>query len=324
MNIYYQTFLGVGVSLGLFLIGYRQTIGARKERARSTNAEIEKILLRRVVLESWLPDQASVTRLIEGKARDYRVSTDSILSSDEALDTIFTRIIESDFITPDQRREILARLAPLLEKPKHTEIKQIISYEAAQKRTEKSWESLILLGLATSFLGAIAAFLFKYYRSDGEATTRFSGPVFTVFLLSLVAAMSASLFIRLRDSQSGSIGPVRPMGLSELTHDVAKVLRQYGADWVTPTADKRYDFAVDSKGKKVLVEVKSWRGLVPSVLIQRTVERLSEAIRSDGADEAIIVTSDRVKLPASVTVSDGNKIKLMTLKEMKKYLAASA
>ncbi len=43
--------LGIVVSVGLFLIGYRQTVGARKERVTNANQEVEKILVRRIVLE---------------------------------------------------------------------------------------------------------------------------------------------------------------------------------------------------------------------------------------------------------------------------------
>ena len=40
--------LGTAVSILLFVIAHRQTIGARQERVRTANDEIEKILVRRI------------------------------------------------------------------------------------------------------------------------------------------------------------------------------------------------------------------------------------------------------------------------------------
>ena len=56
--------VGILVSLVLFFIGYRQTVGARKERIFDCNAEIEKILVRRIVLDSCSAARIDVERLI--------------------------------------------------------------------------------------------------------------------------------------------------------------------------------------------------------------------------------------------------------------------
>ncbi|EGL17257.1 MULTISPECIES: hypothetical protein [unclassified Paenibacillus] len=50
MEAYIQTFIGIAVSVLLSVIGYRQTIGAAKERQRNANKEIESLLLKRVLL----------------------------------------------------------------------------------------------------------------------------------------------------------------------------------------------------------------------------------------------------------------------------------
>jgi hypothetical protein len=49
------TVLGAAVSVGLFLIGYRQTVGARRERAKAASVELERTLLKRVLLEGYDP-----------------------------------------------------------------------------------------------------------------------------------------------------------------------------------------------------------------------------------------------------------------------------
>src|SRR5688572_11800281 len=106
--------VGILVSLVRFFIGYRQTVGARKERIFACNAEIEKILLRRIVLESYSAARLDVERLIVGKARDFRIRPDDLLSPAQTLNSVYTRIIESDLLPAEQRRQILERIVPAL------------------------------------------------------------------------------------------------------------------------------------------------------------------------------------------------------------------
>ena len=45
--------VGIAVSIGLFLLGYHQTILAKKENTRSANDEIEKITILSVSKVHW-------------------------------------------------------------------------------------------------------------------------------------------------------------------------------------------------------------------------------------------------------------------------------
>src|ERR1043165_6787136 len=102
---------GIGLAVFLFLIGYRQTVGARKERVRASNVDVQKILLRRVVLERYAPNVADIARIIEGKAREFRVRPDDLLSEEQILNGLYTSVVESDLIPPEQRREAIDRIS---------------------------------------------------------------------------------------------------------------------------------------------------------------------------------------------------------------------
>ena len=95
MENYLLSILGIAVSIMLFLIGYRQTIGAKKERIKSANSEVEKIMVRRIVLESYTAKPIDIARLIEGKARDFRVKVGDLLSDSQIMNCIYTRILET-------------------------------------------------------------------------------------------------------------------------------------------------------------------------------------------------------------------------------------
>lgn len=124
MGDYVLGILGIIVSVGLFFIGYRQTVGAKKERIINANAEVEKILVRRIVLENYTACSFDINRLLEGKARDFRVKVGDLYSDSQVLTNIFTRIMESDFIPQSQREDILGRLTPILEKAETSPVQE--------------------------------------------------------------------------------------------------------------------------------------------------------------------------------------------------------
>lgn len=80
MEAYFQTGLGIFVSVFLFLLGYRQTIGARRERVKNANNTIIETILRRLIIEKYKPTKPDIGKLIEGKARDYKVKTRDLLN----------------------------------------------------------------------------------------------------------------------------------------------------------------------------------------------------------------------------------------------------
>lgn len=63
MEEYILSISGIIVSIILYLLGYRQTIGAKKERIRTVNKEVEKVLIRRIVNESYQLSLADIMRL---------------------------------------------------------------------------------------------------------------------------------------------------------------------------------------------------------------------------------------------------------------------
>jgi hypothetical protein len=98
----------------LSLIGYRQTVGAAQERAKAANTALEQMLGRRVVLESYKPTSRDLSVLLDGLARDHNVKVGSLMSITQLVATVYTRIMESDLIAPEQRVVLLGRLTPAL------------------------------------------------------------------------------------------------------------------------------------------------------------------------------------------------------------------
>jgi hypothetical protein len=160
--------LGIVISVGLFLLGYRQTVGAKKERVAAPNQEVEKILVRRVVLEGYAPAASSVARLLEGKARGFRVRPTDLLSEQQVLNSIFTRVIESDFLSQEKREEIVGHLLPVVLQAEEEPAGEGTAATSTQPRSTllSRTAALGLMGAAASLIGALVAAFPKIVNLD--------------------------------------------------------------------------------------------------------------------------------------------------------------
>ncbi len=117
--------IGGVVALILIVVVYRQTIGARNERARLANEDLETILMKRVVLEGYQPSAEGLSRIISGKAREYNLKRTDLMNESQVLDVIFTKIIESDLITQELRADLIKRLSPMLKIVEADQVKEL-------------------------------------------------------------------------------------------------------------------------------------------------------------------------------------------------------
>jgi hypothetical protein len=161
MAVDIQTLVGIAASVFLFLLSYRQTIGAKKERVRIANNEIQQTIVKRIILESYTPNVADLSRLIDGKARDYRVNANDLMSITQILNTVFTRIIESDLIASDQREKILERLNPIIVTLEESPIKEaeIIEIKPTIELTSQRMLPPLIIGIIASTIGALLSIL---------------------------------------------------------------------------------------------------------------------------------------------------------------------
>lgn len=316
---YILGFLGIIVSVVLFLIGYRQTVGAMKERVRNANSDLEKILLRRIVLEAYTPDLEDVIRLIEGKSRDYKVKIANLLSEAQLLNTIFTRIIETDFISPNQRKEIIESLTPVITKAEKTPLEdKKISYLPNTKQKIYSKNLILLMGFITSILGSSLVIIPNLLSQD---LFKDKLMISTTLIVSMATSFAIIFIIflsyRIRESQEeNSTNSLE--SYIEFENEVAYILKRSGLKWYIPeNKDAGYEFIVEKENKKLLVEVVNWTRKPPSGFLQRKYAQIKAAISKGDGQEAIIVTKTLSSPPFRF---DDSKISIMVLREFRNFL----
>lgn len=316
---YFLGILGIVISVALFLIGYRQTVGAKKERLISANDEIEKILVRRVVLEGYVPKTADIVRLTEGKARDFRVSAADMLAAEQVLNTLFARIVESDLIPQDRRDEILKRIMPAVVEAESEPVKEntVIEFHTRARRLGM-WSAGAALGVGASILGALVSIVPSI--SGLETTPRELVPLVAVTLVASLALISAfMLFTRVKESQEA---PSQVDALAQYVsfeREVAKTLERAGAKIRSATGGAGYDFLVEREGQKILIEVKNWTRPVPAGLLRSVAQRLTAQLERESANAAIIVTP--APIPLVARLPEDSRVRVLSLRELRNSLA---
>lgn len=314
---------GIFVSVALFLIGYRQTIGAKKERVIAANSEIEKIILRRVVLENYDPTVTDLSRFLEGKARDFRVKINDLLSEGQILNCIFTRIIETDLIAQDKREEILNRLINILEEVENTPISEssVIDLNTTSKsQTFYKFSIPLTMAFVASIMGSIIT-LIPQAKSNSLNLSSMSEIMSVTIAMSMTMIMALYMYKKLKESQQDVDIPSRSKSIEkaiEFEREVAKVIDKYGIKYkASGPQDQGYDFEIILNDKPVLIEVKAWTRPAPMQLITRIVHRLAEYVDKGNAQKGLIIS----KVPINIkNIEVSADIEAMSLSEFNKYL----
>lgn len=322
MQDYILAAVGIFVSVVLYFLGYRQTVGAKQERIRTANKDIEKILIRRIVNENYQLSLIDVVRLLRGKANDFKVKVVDLYSEEQLLNLVFTRVIESDFITQQQREEVLSRLLPIIKEYEETIESDIYvnasSFANKFKINDVSRRQILIMTLLASAIGStlVALTILK----EGSLTNELDTLIVTI-TGSLASITFISIFRKSKESQQEVTLSNRSQKIEagiNFEKDVAKLLSKKKYNVLSAKMNDGFDFLLNHENGKILIEVKVWSDRVPISFIKKSVIRLNDSVESENAKEGIIVIPNPINSKFNVT--EFAKVKILTIKELKKYL----
>jgi hypothetical protein len=314
-STYAQTAIGILVSIVLFLAGYRQTIGARKERVRNANASLIRALLRRLVLEGYEPIVADLNHLIEGKAREFQVRPADLAPPETVITELFTTVFDSDLISPDQRKEIEQTLRRALDELEHPADSERPPEAITASTSSTFYRGAAALTVITALLGSFSSLLPQVLRGE-LLDQRMLLAAVAVFVTS-VGLISSILVLRRTREEPSEIPPTRGFGrAAEFEARVAQALDKAG---ITYRANVRgtggqADFLVATSRGEILLEIKAWPRAVPIAHLQRTLDEVTRLKTSFGAVDAMIVVPDASLIPAPILRND--VVAFVNLKEL--------
>lgn len=144
--------IGTLISLILFWVGYRKTIGAREERVNSANVQLINSVLRRVAVEREVMSSAQFEKLREAKAYRAAVSQKSLLSFESVTSQVLAEVIETDFLDAKSKNAIII----ILEQGVSTATNYDASGDRMQKATYAKFLQVFVLAIISSLFGVLS------------------------------------------------------------------------------------------------------------------------------------------------------------------------
>lgn len=277
------------------------------------------MLLKRVILENFDINVLNINKIIEGFAISNQVRTNQLLSEAQIINSLFTKVMENDFITAEHRGEILHKLEKFSDTlEEDTATTQI---ETDIKKPVLSVSSFIQIGIAltASISGVIVAVFPGLDNVEGLISTFDSYfPAIIVFTISLVIIVGIFTVFKLRDTPIERESHPALLGLQfedEVVKNIKRFIPNNKLDY--SGSDKDVDIIINHPSKKIIIEVKYWSIKPKLPMVKKIVSRLRLAKERLMADELIIVSNK----PIDITISDmENDVKFLTLKDLAKYL----
>jgi hypothetical protein len=320
MDAYFSTGLGILVSIILFLFTYQLTIGAKRARAKDANQDIHRSFMRRIVFEEYAPKFKDLTKIIEGKAREFQVSINDLLSEEQILNALFTEIFDSDLISPRQRVEIENRLNECLGRiEQESEEPGIIDFRQLSLEKKHKSETISILVGAASLLGATSSLTITFIETK-TLNTEWILSGAGVLVASIAALSAISVIRKNKEVIEQPSRRVAQMVSSEFENEVTKILEKQKIKYSISQrlGEMRPNFVLDMKGKKVVIEAKAWNNVVPLHQIRRTTDYLNELARTEGVDQVLLVTNKKTPLPLSQFNNDA--ISVITISDLSSAL----
>ena len=314
MSAYLQTAIGVVVSLVLFLLTYRQTIGARRERARAARDELMRVVLKRVLLEGFNPTPAELTDLTQAKARERNVHVSDLLSPTELLVDVQGAVFGNDFISEDIRTVVLGRLRAAASQAREAELAtdQDPASTAPSQQNQGQQRLLAVAAALISIVGALVSIV------PGSSHT--VGDFFVGLGISALAVTAAGLGLRLRETQEDEPSPpAAVMRALRFERDVAHALGG------VPGANVRelpgpVDFELRHDKRLYAVEAKLWTKRTRRATAEPALQRLRRGAESIGADELVVVVKE---VPEWVLERDADGTHFLNLAQLNDWFARS-
>jgi hypothetical protein len=320
MDAYLSSGFGILVSIILFVLTYQQTIGAKRIRAKNANQDIHSLFMRRMVFEEYAPKFKDLTKIVEGKAREFKVSINDLLSEEQILNALFTEVFDSDLISPRHRVEIENRLNECLDRiEQESEEPGIIDFRQLSLEKKKKSENISILVGTASLLGATSSLAFTFIETK-TLNTELILPGVVVVVASIAALSAISVILKNKEVVEQPSRRVAQMVSSEFENEVRKILEKNKIKYsISPRlGGMRPAFVLDIKGKKIVIDAKPWNNVVPLHQIRRTTDYLNELANTEGVDQVLFVTNEKNPLPMSQIIND--TISAITISELSSTL----
>jgi len=277
-------------------------------------------ILQRMVFEEYAPKFNDLTKIVEGKAREFQVSINDLLSEEQILNALYTEVFDSDIIPPSKRVKIENRLNECLDRiEQESEEPSIIDFRRLSLEKKQTSKNIFILVGTASLLGATSSLAYTFIKTK-TLNTEWILSGCGVLVASVAALSAISVILKNKEVDELPSRRAAQMISSEFENEVTKILEKHEINYsVSPRiGGMRPDFVLDLKGRKVVIDAKAWNNVVPLQQIKRTTDYLNEMASTEGVDQVLLVTNKKNPLPLSQINNDA--ISVLTISELSSAL----
>jgi len=279
--------LGVVLTIIFFVVCYRQTIGARRERARAANQALVDTIFRRLALEeNFSLPRSEVAKVISGWAINARIKSSDVHSLQELEDLLAARALESDYVAEAQRQTISSRIVKMFSEEKNPIFIEKTIVESGKFKPE------VFLAIASGLMSMAAAILASFFLPERAGTTArafLENSVIPATGLIVLTVVTILFYTRVRDisrptSDEPFLTRTNAIGLERAFFSAARRRNKT----LKPSSDQRYDFTFESDDGLVGIEIKEDVNKISRIQLNRIMARLRAAVDSGTIAKAII------------------------------------
>jgi hypothetical protein len=311
--------VSVVLTVVFFIIGYRQTIGARKERARATNKDMVATLLRRFTLDSsFVINREGVGKLLTGAAIESRVKLGDLFNIDQLEAVLYTKIIEHDFLDESGRDQALGRLENSFKAVESTRL-PLLEAPADESDSGFKIDGIIALSFLAAALGIVASLIVlpvvaPQLAPRGLEIRSYFGEIVTSLALAVATATALSVFVKFRDANRTpgtaqnleSSAQLAERAFSRIARRTNKSFEESPDTWV--------DYKAEKNGEKWGIEFKYDINRYGLSRARQLVQQISDHAKGDGFARAFLV-SGRAPLPKYTALST-DFLSVVSMQEM--------
>lgn len=296
-------FAGVLITVTVFIISYRKTIRARKERVKSANKEIVAIMARSIANPKINIDKKIIQGIIRSKSREYKVSIDDLNDVFIILEDVMTTYIENEFISEKIKNTLIQKVKILLKEKDTSKIETNIESYISRDRTR------ILMSTFFATIAMVAVMVASFGLIKPASVNKVDLPI--PLLVSMTASIAIATLIafmkltierqkKLRDKVMYKGPMLEEIVLSALEErfNGSNVERE-----MLFMDGKRIDFVVDCNSEKIPVEVKY---LLDSKSLLRAIKELKEFIKRLEANKGLLIVNTSIPDKEKRVLADDN------------------
>lgn len=291
--------LGIFVSVATFLISYKQTIGARKERARNVIGEINKTLYRNLILEEFVPSLEDLNRMLSSKILECRIKEGDLPAEIDFLNALYTRLIEDELIETNIKDKLIAKIDEKIK----SEIKNLFLEEPTEKKSDRDKYFLSSSALLSLFMGMMV-FIVSFYRF-GIPSPDLGGVmiILTMLVFMIMALVITQNILRQKNQETQEISPTksRIKEMIDFESSVYKKIKNSGFKNIKKSillGDNNGRIVVDFYAEKnktaYYFEVKNLKSIAPSLVLQKLKQISDEIKKTDKKSKLILITRGKI------------------------------